>query len=61
MEENLSRMSELLKKKAVEQGKPIEDFTAIARQYVFGGTAKTGGSDQTERGTATGEGYHRGP
>ena len=39
MEENVSRMSELLKKKVVEQGKPMEDFTAIAREFVFGSTA----------------------
>jgi hypothetical protein len=40
MEENVSRMSELLKKKAIDQGKPMKDFTSIACQYVFGSTAK---------------------
>ncbi|KAM0839819.1 hypothetical protein ACQ4PT_060056 [Festuca glaucescens] len=36
MEENVSRMSEILKRKAVENGKPMQDFTVIARSFVFG-------------------------
>ena len=39
MEENVSRISEALKQNAIEHGKPMLDFTAMAREFVFG-TAK---------------------
>jgi hypothetical protein len=40
MEENVSRMSEVLKQKAIENGKPLQDFTAMARELVFGATVR---------------------
>jgi hypothetical protein len=40
MEENVSRMSEVLKQKSIENGKPMQDFTAMARELVFGATAR---------------------
>jgi hypothetical protein len=40
MEENVSRMSEVLKQKAIENGKPLQDFTVMARELVFGATSR---------------------
>jgi hypothetical protein len=40
MEENVSRMSEVLKQKAIENGKPMQDFMAMTRELVFGATAR---------------------
>jgi hypothetical protein len=40
MEENMSLMSEALKQKAIENGKPMQDFMVIAHELVFGATAR---------------------
>ena len=38
MEQNASRLSAVLKKKAEENGALMEDFSAIARHFVYGGS-----------------------
>ena len=38
MEQNASRLSALLKNKAEENGAQMEDFSAVARNFVYGGS-----------------------
>jgi hypothetical protein len=59
MDENVSRMSETLERDAIQNGKPLQDFDALARSFIYGGAQP--GSLKRKTCIAATEGDHHGP